>query len=267
MEATYLRCFVHACPTKWSNWLSLAEFWYNTSFHSSLNKTPFYVLYGHEPRQLGIDVENCAVDDLDEWLKDRSLMQQLLQQHLLRAQKKMKTQADKKRSDRSFAVGDCVYLELQPYVQSFVALRSSNKLCFRYFGPYLIIAKIGATAYTLKLPDESIIHPTFHVSQLKKAVPPNHSVCSELHVLSYSLQVPLEILDRRLHLHHDKTQPQVLVRWSRTPLELSTWEDEDALRQQFPRAPAWGQAIFQGQRNVTRAPVPPAKKDEDVGAI
>jgi hypothetical protein len=53
-----------------------------------------------------------AVDDLDEWLKDRSLMQQLLQQHLLRAQKKMKTQADKKRSDRSFAVGDYVYLKL-----------------------------------------------------------------------------------------------------------------------------------------------------------
>ena len=108
---------------------------------------------------------------------------------------------------------------------------------------------------------------TFHVSQLKKAVPPNHSVCSELPILSDSLQVPLEILDRRLHLHREKTQPQVLVRWSRTPLELSTWEDEDALRQQFPRAPAWGQAIFQGLRNVTRAPVPPTKKDEDVGAI
>ena len=80
--------------------------WYNTSFHSSLNKTPFYVLNGHEPRQLGIDVENCVVDDLDEWLKDRSLMQQLLQQHLLRAQKKMKTQVDKKHSGRSFAVAD-----------------------------------------------------------------------------------------------------------------------------------------------------------------
>jgi len=106
MEATYLRCFVHACPTKWSNWLSLAEFWYNTSFHSSLNKTPFYVMYGHEPRQLGIDVEINDVDDLDEWLKDRSLMQQLLQQHLLRAQKKMKTQVDKKHSSRSFAVAD-----------------------------------------------------------------------------------------------------------------------------------------------------------------
>jgi transposase InsO family protein len=23
---TYLRCFVHACPTKWMSWLSLAKF-------------------------------------------------------------------------------------------------------------------------------------------------------------------------------------------------------------------------------------------------
>jgi hypothetical protein len=24
---TYLRCFVHACPNRWSSWLSLAEYW------------------------------------------------------------------------------------------------------------------------------------------------------------------------------------------------------------------------------------------------
>jgi transposase InsO family protein len=28
---TYLRCFIHAYPAKWSFWLSLAEFWYNTA--------------------------------------------------------------------------------------------------------------------------------------------------------------------------------------------------------------------------------------------
>jgi hypothetical protein len=42
----YLSCFVHSCPTQWKQWLAVAEFWYNTNFHTSLNATPFEVLYG-----------------------------------------------------------------------------------------------------------------------------------------------------------------------------------------------------------------------------
>ena len=45
--------------------------------------------------------------------------------------------------------------------------------------------------------------------------------------------------------------PQVLVRWSYLPATLSTWEDEESLRQQFPYAPAWGQASSKGGRDVT----------------
>lgn len=128
---TYLRCFVHSCPTKWSHWIALAEFWYNTSYHSALNNTPFMILYGHETRQLGIvGGDHCQVPDVQEWLKNRTFMQQLAHQHLLRAQKHMKQQADKKRSDKQFSVGDFVYLKVQPYVQTSLAIRSSNKLSF-----------------------------------------------------------------------------------------------------------------------------------------
>lgn len=28
---TFLRCFTHACPKRWSHWLPLAQFWYNSS--------------------------------------------------------------------------------------------------------------------------------------------------------------------------------------------------------------------------------------------
>jgi hypothetical protein len=38
----------------------------------------------------------------------------------------------------------------------------------------------------------------------------------------------------------------VLVKWSGLDESLSTWEDEEALRQQFPQAPAWGHAATQG---------------------
>lgn len=77
---TYLRCFVHTCP---DNWLSLAEFWYNTCHHSSLGNSPFRILYGHEPNHFGIEAgDTCHNEDLNAWLEDRELMQQVIIQHL-----------------------------------------------------------------------------------------------------------------------------------------------------------------------------------------
>ena len=35
---SFLRCFIQSCPSKWSNWLHLAEFWYSTNYHYALNK-------------------------------------------------------------------------------------------------------------------------------------------------------------------------------------------------------------------------------------
>lgn len=59
---TFLHCFVHACPQQWFQWLHLAEFWYNTSCHSSLGCSQFEVLYGHSPRMLGIEAaDSCLV--------------------------------------------------------------------------------------------------------------------------------------------------------------------------------------------------------------
>ena len=44
----YLRCAVHDAPRQWRRWLPMAEFWYNSTFHASLNCTPFKALYGRE---------------------------------------------------------------------------------------------------------------------------------------------------------------------------------------------------------------------------
>jgi hypothetical protein len=57
---TFLRCFVHVCPKQGHKLLSLAEYWYNTSYHSSLGHTPFEVLYGHHPRHFRIQTEDAC---------------------------------------------------------------------------------------------------------------------------------------------------------------------------------------------------------------
>jgi hypothetical protein len=97
-------------------------------------------------------------------------MTHLIRKHLNRAVVCMKCQADKHWSEREFLVGSMVYLKLQPYVQSSVLPRSNHKLRFKYFGPYKVLDRVGSVAYHLKLLDNSSIHLTIHVSQLKPAL-------------------------------------------------------------------------------------------------
>jgi len=224
----------------------LAEFWYNTSYHTSLGKTPFEVVYGQTPRHFGIDVvASCEIPDQQQWLTDRKMMTQLLQQQLIRAQQRQKFQADKNRSERSFTVGEMVYVKLQPYVQTSVAARSNHKLSFRYFGPFKIIGRVGTVAYKLELPPTSMIHPVFHVSQLKKAISPSLQVSTHLpSSLQDEFRIPVKVLDRRLVTHNNSLAFEILVKWSSGPLSMATWEDEETLKREFPAAPAWGQPVL-----------------------
>lgn len=71
---------------------------------------------------------------------------------MAKAQNRMKQHADSKRSDRNFEVGDMVFLKLQPYYQTSVAIRRNLKLAAKFYGPFEVVRKIGKVAYGLKLP-------------------------------------------------------------------------------------------------------------------
>ena len=99
----------------------------------------------------------------------------MLKENLRTAHNQQKMYADKHRIERSFEVGDLVYLRLQPYRQSSLKKKGAEKLKPRFYGPYFygpykIIRKVGEVAYELELPRESKIHNVFHVSSLKKTL-------------------------------------------------------------------------------------------------
>jgi len=192
-------------------------------------------------------VDSVAAPELSEWLHNRQVMTDLIHQHLSRAKECMKRQADKKRSERHFQVGDLVFVKLQPYVQTTLSHRTNQKLGFKFFGQFKVLAKVGLVAYTLDLPP-SAVHPTFHVSQLKKAILPS-TLVSALFPHDIELpHVPVAILQHRAS--PDGLGEQVLVQWSGWPKHLATWESLEALHQAFPRAPAWGQAGTQAPGTV-----------------
>lgn len=49
---TYLCCFCNEQPKQWFKWIPWVEYWYNTTFHISINATPYSVLYGQPPPPL-----------------------------------------------------------------------------------------------------------------------------------------------------------------------------------------------------------------------
>ncbi|GKA50306.1 hypothetical protein Tco_0743379 [Tanacetum coccineum] len=67
-----------------------------------------------------------------------------------------------------FHVGDRVMLKVSPW-KGVVHFGKQRKLNLKYVGPFKVLAKVGAIAYKLELPQElSRVHNTFHVSNLNK---------------------------------------------------------------------------------------------------
>jgi hypothetical protein len=75
-----------------------------------------------------------------------------LKDQLQRVQNQQKVQVDKHRVDRTFEVGDLVYLRLQPYKQTSIKRSGAEKLQPRFFGPYRVSRRIGVIAYEMELP-------------------------------------------------------------------------------------------------------------------
>lgn len=149
----------------------------------------------------------------------------------------MEWYADKKCTDRSFSVGEEVFLKLQPYRHQTVVARKNHKLSARYFGPYTILEKIGMVAYKLNLPSSSRIHNVFHVSQLKKKLGKKHSVQTTLPGVDTDGVInpqPVAILDRRLIKKGNKPATMVLIQWENGKPEEATWEAWTQIAAKYP---------------------------------
>ena len=104
----------------------------------------------------------------------------------------MKLQADQHKSERSFQIGDMMFLKLQSYRQTSITSGRIPKLSPKFYSPFKVLDTIGNVAYKLDLHPESQIHDVFHVYPLKKM---------HLVILAISFLYPLS-LTRLRYLNH-----------------------------------------------------------------
>jgi hypothetical protein len=48
----YLRAIITDKPSLWVEWLPLAEYWFNSNYHTSTKLSPFEASYGYLPPRL-----------------------------------------------------------------------------------------------------------------------------------------------------------------------------------------------------------------------
>lgn len=228
---TYLRCFLER-QNSWSKFLPWVELWYNTSFHLSINTTPYQTLHGRPtPAIISYGTKKTSNDNVEQLLMERDATLISLKEHLNLAQQRMKRQADKKRKDMELAEEEWVYLKIRPYHQRTLIRKRCEKLSPNFFGLFQVIERIGAVAYRLQLPPEALIHNVFHISQLKKEVPATATAQANPIMLSEDMECKVEPEEVSVvRILPDSQEEEWLIHWKKYPRCDATWEATSMIR-------------------------------------
>ena len=169
----------------WEEFLPLVEFAYNNSYQSTIKMAPFEFLYGQPCRTpLSWDRLEDRVLVGPEAIQEMEEQMQTIRKRIKEAQDRQKSYVDAHRVDRSYEVGDRVFLQVKMHKSS-IKFGKGDKLSPWFVGPFEIVERKGPVAYRIALPDSlRHMHDVFHVSILR------HYISDPTHVIDMSsLQV------------------------------------------------------------------------------
>ena len=220
----YLRLYVNHRQTDWADWLSMAEFAYNNREHSATKMSPFFANSGIHPMSPSDARTSSANITAEDFAKHMKNVHAQAQTNLNKAAEDMKRFYDRHASEElQFEPGQKVFLD----GRNIKTDRPSAKMEDKWFGPYEVLEKVGASAYRLKLPTSwKKIHPVFNIVMLKPAqepvfesqvIPPPPPPVIVNDEEEYEVE---EILDSRFH----RNKLQYLVKW--VGYNEATWQPE-----------------------------------------
>lgn len=232
----YLRAYTGYQQDEWDRLLPLAEFAHNDSKQTSTGFTPFFLLYGHHPhsplmqRAANLDEVRAPVAE-DRFLRIAEALEQA-KLNLIQAQQRQKAQADKRRSDAQYAVGDQVLLTTRH-----LRMPGAKKLHPKFIGPFPVIERVGTAAYRLELPARYTFHPVQYVGHLRPFVQSD-----EFPERQQELRLPPVVdeekgeqtadvfeLERIVDKRQRRRKTEYLVKWRSYPDSDNEWLPVDRL--------------------------------------
>ncbi|KAI3814169.1 hypothetical protein L1987_18916 [Smallanthus sonchifolius] len=179
---------------------------------------PFEALYGRKCRSPicwnEIGEAQITGPELIQETSDKIIQ---IRDNVRTTRSRQKSYADKRRKPLEFKVGDLVLLKVSPW-KGVIRFGKKGKLAPCYVGPFKILERIGKVAYKLELPPSlGNVHPTFHVSNLKKYLADEnlHIPLDDVHIdeTMHFVEKPIEIMDREIKQLKRSRIPIVKVRW------------------------------------------------------
>jgi hypothetical protein len=226
-----MRNYVDPAQDDWDMLLPMAEFAVNNSHNQATKATAFFLNGAEHPRTpLNVALQheiNPAAKSMCQRVHESM---NVARQHLQQAQDRMSIQANKKRRDVTYKVGDEVMLSTRNIRLKAVG---TPKLLPRYVGPFNVTQVISKTAVKLELPALWRVHNVFHVCLIKPY---------ERSKRSQPLPTPLrfeegspvfeveKILAKRVVKRGKRRLNEFLVKWKGFTQEHNTYEPEAYLQ-------------------------------------
>ena len=171
-----LRAYVSKDRSKWSDWLSILAFAYNSAKHSSTEDTPNGLLLHYHPK---VSTGELLAPEFvsgpfnpshqgEEYVRIVELRREQARDALVLAQERQARAFNKNRRPvEEINAGDFVLVN--PHTLKLVEVEGTGrKLVQRMIGPFEVMEHINPNVYRLRLPDSYPMHPVINIEHLKK---------------------------------------------------------------------------------------------------